>query len=402
MKQTWRWYGPNDPVSLADVKQAGVEGIVTALHHVTPGDVWTSAEIEKRKVEVATLPDGSPSGLRWDVVESVFISDDIKARTGDWRNQLDNYIQSLRNLAAADVRVVAYHTMPVLDWTRTDLKWKHPNTGLALRFDVIDMAAFDIHILGRKGAAQSYPDGVAAQAQERFARMDDTQKVTLTNNLTAGLPGSGESWSLPEFSDRLAVWDGISADRLRQNHLDFLAEVAPLAEDIGIRLACHPDDPPFPLFGLPRIMSTQADFQTMFDAVDLPANGMTFCVGSLGSRGDNDLPEMVRQFGPRIHFAHLRNVRRETDGVPCTFHEDDHLAGSTNMIQVIKALLDEENRRKSAGAAVTSIPMRPDHGHELLSDIGAGGNPGYTAIGRLRGLAELRGAMMAIKEYPPC
>ena len=399
MKQTWRWYGPDDPVSLGDIKQAGVEGIVTALHHVTPGDVWTSAKIEKRKAEISQLPDGSGSSLVWDVVESVFISDDIKARTGDWRVQLDNYKQTLRNLATAGVEVVAYHTMPVLDWTRTDLKWKHGNTGLALRFDVIDLAAFDIHILRRKGAAQSYSDETVAQAQARFAKMDDGRRATLSNTLTAGLPGSGESWSLAEFSDRLAVWDGVSADQLRQYHVDFLSEIAPLAQEIGIRLACHPDDPPFLILGLPRIMSTAADYRAMFDAVDLPANGMTYCTGSLGARADNDLPEMVREFGARIHFAHLRSVRRETDGVPCTFHEDDHLAESGNMLHVIKALVEEEARRTSAGEPVTSIPMRPDHGHELLSDIRSGGNPGYTAIGRLRGLAELRGAMLAIEEF---
>jgi mannonate dehydratase len=398
MKQTWRWYGPDDPVTLTDAKQAGVEGVVTALHHVPPGDVWMPDEIAKRKAEVAHLADGSPSGMLWDVVESVFISDDIKARNGDWRQQLDNYKQTLRNLAAADIRVVAYHTMPVLDWTRTNLKWKHSNTGLALRFDHCEMAVFDIHILARKGAAQSYPDDIVARAAEMFAAMNDAEKVTLTKTLTAGLPGSGESWTLPEFADRLAVWDNISADTLRQNHYDFLAEIAPLAQDLGLRLACHPDDPPFSILGLPRIMSTQSDYQAMFDTVDLPANGMTFCVGSLGARADNDLPNMARIFGPRIHFAHLRNVRRETGGVPCDFYEDDHLAGSTNMVRVIAALMNEEQRRKSAGDPVTSIPMRPDHGHELLTDIGAGGNPGYTAIGRLRGLAELRGVMSAIEE----
>lgn len=398
MKQTWRWYGPNDPVTLTDVKQAGVEGIVTALHHVPPGDVWTLDEIEKRKAEIAHLPDGSPSGLLWDVVESVFISDNIKARIGDWRQQLDNYKQTLRNLATADIRVVAYHTMPVLDWTRTNLKWKHRNTGLALRFDYCEMAVFDIHILARKGATETYTTDIVARAASLFATMSDAEKSTLSKNLTAGLPGAGESWTLAEFADRLAVWDNISADTLRQNHYDFLAEIAPLAQSLGLRLACHPDDPPFALLGLPRIMSTQSDFQAMFDAVDLPANGMTFCVGSLGTRGDNDLPNMAREFGQRIHFAHLRNVRRETDGIPCDFYEDDHLAGSTNMVRVIEALVKEEQRRKSAGEAVVSIPMRPDHGHELLTDIGAGGNPGYTAIGRLRGLAELRGAMLAIEE----
>ena len=340
----------------------------------------------------------APVACCGDVVESVFISDDIKARIGDWRQQLDNYKQTLRNLAKADVRVVAYHTMPVLDWTRTNLKWKHRNTGLALRFDQCEMAVFDIHILARKGATESYSDEIVARAAALFATMSDDKKATLTKTLTAGLPGSGESWTLAEFADRLAVWDKISAETLRQNHYDFLAEVAPLAQDLGLRLACHPDDPPFSILGLPRIMSTQSDFQAMFDAVDLPANGMTFCVGSLGARADNDLPNMARVFGPRIHFAHLRNVRRETDGVPCDFHEDDHLAGSTNMIRVIKALVDEEQRRASAGETTTSIPMRPDHGHELLTDIGAGGNPGYTAIGRLRGLAELRGAMLAIEE----
>lgn len=398
MKQTWRWYGPNDPVTLADAKQAGVEGIVTALHHVAPGDIWTPAEIEKRKAEIAHLPSGSPSGMTWDVVESVFISDDIKARIGDWRDQLENYKQSLRNLAAADVQVVAYHTMPVLDWTRTDLKWRHKNTGLALRFEFSDLAAFDIHILKRKGAAEAYSETINACAEERFAKMSGEQKATLTRNITAGLPGSGESWSLPEFAERLAVWDNISPEQLRRNHVDFLAEIAPLAEDIGIRLACHPDDPPFPILGLPRIMSTEAEYRAMFDAVNVPANGMTFCVGSLGARADNDLPGMAERLGPRIHFAHLRNVRRETGGVPCTFHEDDHLTGSTNMVRVIESLVKEEARRKTASEADTAIPMRPDHGHELLTDIGGGGNPGYTAIGRLRGLAELRGAMMAIEE----
>ncbi len=400
MKQTWRWYGPGDPVSLAAAKQAGVEGIVTALHHVSPGDIWTPVEIEKRKTEVARLPDGNPSGMVWDVAESVFISDNIKAQIGDWRAQLDNYKQTLRNLAAADIRVVAYHAMPVLDWTRTDLKWKHKNTALALRYDVIDMAAFDNHILGRRGAQETYSGEISALAKERFANMTDDEKATLTHNIIAGLPGSGENWSLSEFSKRLAVWDGISAEKLRQNHVDFLTEIVPLAEEIGIRMACHPDDPPFAILGLPRIMSTQADFQAMFDAVDLPANGMTFCTGSLGARGDNDLPAMARKFGPRIHFAHLRNVRRESNDIPCSFHEDNHLEGSSNMLRVIKALVDEETRRKSIGSDVNSIPMRPDHGHEMLSDIGSGGNPGYTGIGRLRGLAELRGAILAMEEFP--
>jgi len=398
MKQTWRWYGPDDPVSLGDAKQAGVQGIVTALHQITPGDVWPVNEIKNRQVEIARLPSGNASGMTWDVVESVFISDDIKAQSGDWRAQLDNYKQSLRNLATCGVNVVAYHTMPVLDWTRTDLKWQHQNTGLALRFDQAELAAFDIHILGRKGAGQDYPEDVVDAAAKLIREKDDAWKATLVCTLTAGLPGSGEGWTLDEFRDRLALWNGVSPQQVFANHVDFLSEVVPLAQELGLRFACHPDDPPFPILGLPRIMSTEADFQAMFDAVDLPANGMTFCTGSLGARGDNDLVGMARRLGPRIHFAHLRNVRRESETVPCSFFEDDHMTGSSNMVRIIEALLREEARRCAAGEMICQIPMRPDHGHELMTDINAGGNPGYSAIGRLRGLAELRGAMLAIKE----
>lgn len=398
MKQTWRWYGPDDPVSLGDAKQAGVQGIVTALHQITPGDVWPVNEIKNRQVEIARLPSGNASAMTWDVVESVFISDDIKAQSGDWRAQLDNYKQSLRNLATCGVNVVAYHTMPVLDWTRTDLKWQHQNTGLALRFDQAELAAFDIHILGRKGAGQDYPEDVVDAAAKLIREKDDAWKATLVCTLTAGLPGSGEGWTLDEFRDRLALWNGVSPQQVFANHVDFLSEVVPLAQELGLRFACHPDDPPFPILGLPRIMSTEADFQAMFDAVDLPANGMTFCTGSLGARGDNDLVGMARRLGPRIHFAHLRNVRRESETVPCSFFEDDHMTGSSNMVRIIEALLREEARRCAAGEMICQIPMRPDHGHELMTDINAGGNPGYSAIGRLRGLAELRGAMLAIKE----
>ena len=398
MKQTWRWYGPDDPVSLGDAKQAGVQGIVTALHQITPGDVWPVNEIKNRQVEIARLPSGNASGMTWDVVESVFISDDIKAQSGDWRAQLDNYKQSLRNLATCGVNVVAYHTMPVLDWTRTDLKWQHQNTGLALRFDQAELAAFDIHILGRKGAGQDYPEDVVDAAAKLIREKDDAWKATLVCTLTAGLPGSGEGWTLDEFRDRLALWNGVSPQQVFANHVDFLSEVVPLAQELGLRFACHPDDPPFPILGLPRIMSTEADFQAMFDAVNLLANGMTFCTGSLGARGDNDLVGMARRLGPRIHFAHLRNVRRESETVPCSFFEDDHMTGSSNMVRIIEALLREEARRCAAGEMICQIPMRPDHGHELMTDINAGGNPGYSAIGRLRGLAELRGAMLAIKE----
>ena len=396
MRQTWRWFGPKDKVTVEDARQAGVEGIVTALHHVPTGDVWTPEEIEKRQREVAFLPDGAMSGLAWEVVESLPVSEAIKTQTGAWKTHVANYQRSLRNLAAAGIEVVCYNFMPVLDWTRTDLHWRVRHGGRAMRFDLADFAAFDIHILKRKGAAESFAPAVREAAKARFAAMDDARRTRLAANVTAGLPGAVESWSLPELAAHLATYDGITPDRLRANLIDFLAEVAPLAEELGVRLCCHPDDPPFPLLGLPRIMSTEADYRAVLDAVDVPASGVTFCTGSLGARPDNDLPAIAANLADRIHFVHLRNVRRDTEEVPCSFFEDEHLAGQADMVAVIAALLAEERRRAAAGRADAAIPMRPDHGQDILDDLKRGAQPGYPAIGRLKGLAELRGVMTAL------
>jgi mannonate dehydratase len=305
----------------------------------------------------------------------------------------------MQNLAAAGIKVICYNFMPVLDWTRTDLAWRVAHGGTAMRFDLADFAAFDIHILKRKGATQDFPKAIVAEARKRFDAMDEAKQKKLAANVTAGLPGSQESWSLASLTEQLATYDGISPERLRANLIDFLAEVAPEAEQLGLRLCCHPDDPPFPLLGLPRVMSTEADYRAVLDAVDLPANGATLCTGSLGARPDNDLPAMFARLAPRAHFVHLRNVTRDTDETPCSFFEDEHLTGGTDMIAVVAALLAEEKRRRAEGREDWEIPMRPDHGQDILDDLKRGAQPGYPAIGRLKGLAELRGVMMAL-EHP--
>ncbi|MGE0500537.1 MAG: mannonate dehydratase [Rhizobiaceae bacterium] len=396
MRQTWRWFGPPDKVSLADARQSGVQGIVTALHHVATGEIWAPEEIEKRQREVAFHPDGSMTHLKWEVVESLPVSEAIKTQTGDWRAHITHYRRSMQNLAAAGIEIVCYNFMPVLDWTRTDLAWRVSHGGTAMRFDLPDFAAFDIHILKRKGASSDFPETVVAEAGRRFARMDDARQRKLAANVTAGLPGAQESWSLDGLRSQLATYDRASPETLRGNLIDFLSEVTPDAERLGIRLCCHPDDPPFPLLGLPRVMSTEADYRAVLDAVDSPANGVTFCTGSLGARADNDLPTMVRNLAPKIHFVHLRNVTRDTDETPCSFFEDEHLSGGTDMVAVIAELLAEERRRKKQGRADAEIPMRPDHGQDILDDLKRGAQPGYPAIGRLKGLAELRGVMAAL------
>ncbi|WP_127903587.1 mannonate dehydratase [Solirhodobacter olei] len=401
MKETWRWFGPADRVSVTEARQAGARGIVTALHHVATGDVWQPTEIAKRQQEVRHAPDGAPTTLDWDVVESLPVSEAIKTQTGDWRAHVDNWRESLGNLAAAGIRVICYNFMPVLDWTRTDLAWPLPNRGTAMRFDLSDFAAFDIHILARKGAAADYPQEFREEADRRFASMSDEAKVKLARNVTAGLPGAAEHWTLADLSAQLERYAGISARRLHQNYIDFLTEVVPDAERLGMRLCCHPDDPPFPLLGLPRIMSTLEDYQRTLAAVESPANGATLCSGSLGARGDNDLAAMARALGPKIHFAHLRNVTRETEGTPCSFHEAEHLNGGTNMVALIGALLDEEARRRAEGRTDAEIPMRPDHGQDILDDLTRGAQPGYPAIGRMKGLAEIRGVMRALGASKP-
>ena len=396
MRQTWRWFGPGDPATVEDMEQAGVEGVVTALHHVPTGAVWTPEAIATRQRQVATRADGSPASLAWEVVESLPVSEDIKRQTGDWRAHLDAYRTSLTHLAQAGIATVCYNFMPVLDWTRTDLRYLRPDGATAMRFDLIDFAAFDLHILDRPGAVSDYPEAVREAATARHAAMTDARRRALARNVTAGLPGSAESFTLEDVRAQLDACAGITAERLRTHLIDFLSEVAPLAEGLGLRLCCHPDDPPWPLLGLPRVMSTEADYAAVLAAVDVPANGVTLCSGSLGARADHDLPGMMARLGPRVHFLHLRNVTREGADMPCSFFEDRHLEGGTDMVALIAAILREEARRRSAGRADADIPMRPDHGQDILDDLTRDGQPGYPRIGRLKGLAELRGIMAAL------
>ncbi len=396
MRQTWRWFGPMDQVSVDDMRQAGVEGVVSALHHVPTGAVWTAEEIAQRQDDLARMRDGSPSGLAWEVVESLPVSEDIKKQRGDWRTHVENYKTSLRNLRDAGISVICYNFMPVLDWTRTDLAWRLPTGATCMRFDLIDFAAFEIHILQRPGAAEDFPEEVVDEAARRHAGMDDAARAALARNVVFGLPGAAEHFSLEDVRAHLAEYAGITQDRLRANLIDFLSEVAPVAERLGLRLCCHPDDPPFPLLGLPRVMSTEADYAAVMAAVDLPASGITLCSGSLGARPDNDLPGMMDRLGDRVHFLHLRNVTREGTAIRSSFHEAGHLEGGTDMVALIAAVLRQEARRRATGRADCSIPMRPDHGQDILDDLGRKAQPGYPAIGRLKGLAELRGIMTAL------
>ncbi|MBP0616413.1 mannonate dehydratase [Jiella mangrovi] len=396
MRQTWRWFGPNDLVSIDDMLQAGVEGVVSALHHVPTGAVWTLEAIEQRQREIASRRDGSPSGIAWDVVESLPVSEDIKKQTGAFREHVENYKTSLRHLKAAGIETVCYNFMPVLDWTRTDLAYRVAHGGTAMRFDLVDFAAFDIFILERPGASESFAEDVAAAAKERFAKMDETRKEALARNVVFGLPGAAEHFTLADVRAHLAEYGAIDETKLRAHFIDFLSEVAPLAEELGVRLCCHPDDPPFPLLGLPRIMSTEAQYKAMMEAVDIPANGITLCSGSLGVRPDNDLPGMMARLGDRVHFLHLRNTTREGAGLPVSFHEAEHLAGDTDMVALIAAALKEEAKRKAAGRPDASIPFRPDHGQDILDDLSRKAQPGYPAIGRLKGLAELRGVIAGL------
>lgn len=390
MRHTWRWFGPVDRVSVQDAAQAGAVGIVSALHHIPTGDVWPVEEIAKRQAEIRA------GGLYWDVVESVPVSESIKTQTGAWREHITNWQESLRRLSAAGIKTVCYNFMPVLDWTRTDLRWGARHGAKAMRFDRIDFVAFDIHLLQRPGAAEDYDAETCEQAKQRFDGMTDERKQSLSRNIGAGLPGSADGYSLPQLREHLLTYAGIDRDKLQRHLVDFLTEVTPVAEQVGINICAHPDDPPWALLGLPRILSTAEDYAHMLDKVDSPANGMTFCTGSLGAFSGNDLPAMVRQFASRIHFVHLRNVRRQEDRTPCSFYEDEHLEGDTDMVAVIAELLSEEKRRRAAGRADHEIPMRPDHGQEILDDLTRGAQPGYPAIGRLKGLAELRGIERAL------
>ncbi|KJC41031.1 mannonate dehydratase [Bradyrhizobium sp. LTSP885] len=396
MKQTWRWFGPHDHVSVDDMMQAGVEGVVSALHHVPTGEVWTSGEIATRQQAIGRMKDGQASGLRWDVVESLPVSEDIKKQSGNWRAHIDNYKTSLENLAAAGIEVICYNFMPVLDWTRTQLHWRLPNGATCMRYDFVDFAAFDIFILARPEAAADLPGEVVEQARRRHAAMTAPDREMLARNVVFGLPGAADNFTLADVKAHLADYRDVSAERLRKHLVDFLGEVAPVAERLGLRLCCHPDDPPFGLLGLPRIMSTEADYAAVMAAVDSPASGITLCTGSLGARPDNDLPGMMQRLGKRVHFLHLRNVKRESNDIRGSFYEAEHLGGDTDMVAVIAAVLREERRRKTEGRTDWSIPFRPDHGHDILDDLNRSGQPGYPAIGRLKGLAELRGIFTAL------
>lgn len=387
MKQTWRWYGPDDPVSLADARQAGATGIVTALHHISNGEVWPVEEILQRKAMIEA------AGLVWSVVESVPIHEEIKTGSGQCQQWISNYQQSLRNLAQCGIHTVCYNFMPILDWTRTDLAFELPDGAKALRFDQIEFAVFELHILQRQGAENDYSSDEIAQAAARFASMSEEHKLRLTRNIIAGLPGAEEGYTLAQFRAQLARYDGIDKARLRENFATFLRGIIPVAEEVGIRMAVHPDDPPRPILGLPRIVSNADDLQWMIDTIDSPANGFTMCTGSYGVLAENDLAGMLKRFGPRIYFAHLRSTRREAN--PKTFHEAAHLGGDVDMFAVIKAIAEEEQRRRNAGQE-DLIPMRPDHGHQMLDDLHKKTNPGYSAIGRLKGLAEIRGVELAI------
>jgi mannonate dehydratase len=397
LRQTWRWFGPKDLTSIDDITQAGAVGVVSALHHVPNGQVWTPEEIAKRHSEIATRKDGSASGLVWDVVESLPVSEDVKKQKGDWRTHIANYKVSMKHLADSGLETICYNFMPVLDWTRTDLRWTVAHGGSCMRFDINDFAAFDIHILQRPGAATDFTNAIADEAGRRFESMNEDDKKQLARNVTMGLPGSTESMTLTDVQAHLNEYGAISREQLRQHFIDFLEEVVPVAEDLGLRLCCHPDDPPFALLGLPRIMSTEADYRFILDAVDSPASGMTFCTGSLGARPDNDLPGIVERFGPKIHFLHLRNVKRDSEDIAGSFYEAEHLGGDTDMVAVIAAIIREERRRKAEGRKDWQIPMRPDHGQDIMDDLGRRSQPGYPTIGRMKGLAELRGVMTALE-----
>ncbi|WP_380178980.1 mannonate dehydratase [Kalamiella sp. sgz302252] len=388
MKQTWRWYGPDDPVKLSDARQAGATGIVTALHHIANGEIWPVAEINKRKAMIEA------AGLTWAVVESVPVHEEIKTRSGQCDRWIAHYQQTLRNLARCGITTLCYNFMPVLDWTRTDLAWELPDGARALRFDQSAFAAFDLHILQRPGAEDDYSPSEAEAARRYFVAMNDESKARLTRTIIAGLPGAEEGYTLAAFRQQLARYQHIDRDGLRENFAWFLQQVVPVAEEVGVRMAIHPDDPPRPILGLPRIVSTAEDLQWMVDTVSSPANGFTFCTGSFGVRADNDLLAMFKRFAPRIYFTHLRSTQREAD--PASFHEAPHLAGDVDMVAIISAIVQEERRRQSTGCE-DPIPMRPDHGHQILDDLHKRTNPGYSAIGRLKGLAEIRGVELAVR-----
>ena len=395
MKYSWRWYGPNDPVSISDVRQAGADEVVTALHHVANGDVWTVEEIEKRIKEVEwDAENNRTTGLKWTVVESVPVHEDIKKRIGNYIQYIDNYKQTLHNLSKCGVYNVIYNFMPVLDWTRTDLYFELPSGAKALKYSHIAFAAFELFQLKRKGAENEYTEKEKADAQKYFTSLSDEKKSELVKTIIAGLPGAEEGFSLDKFNAVLEGYAGIDADILKANLIKFIGEIAPVADEVSINLAIHPDDPPRPILGLPRVMSNIEDIDALLTSVPIKNNGLCLCAGSFGAGADNDIVQMLKKYGDRVHCMHLRSVKREGKD----FYEDEHLAGSTDLVMVIKAIIDEERKRKAAGCKILEIPIRPDHGHQMIDDLRKKTNPGYSCIGRLKGLAEIKGIAAAIEK----